>query len=102
MIESDPGLAQAVLGEIRARGPLGSRHFEGQGSGGMWNWKPAKRMLDALWTAGELVVSGRLGFQRLYDLPERVVPRELLEAPVPSEEEFLRGSACAPCGRGGR
>ena len=56
----------------------------------MWNWKPAKRMLDALWTAGMLVISGRISFQRQYDLPERVLPAEVLEAPVPSEAEFLR------------
>jgi uncharacterized protein YcaQ len=40
-----------------------------------------------------VVVAGRDGFQRLYDLPERVIPREQLEAPVPSEEEFRRGYA---------
>jgi uncharacterized protein YcaQ len=90
IIDGDPELADAVLAQIRERGQLGSRHFEGQGSGGMWGWKPAKRMLDALWTAGMLVVSGRQGFQRLYDLPERVLPRELLDAPVPSEHEYLQ------------
>ncbi|MGN6377316.1 MAG: winged helix-turn-helix domain-containing protein [Gaiellales bacterium] len=90
VIDGDPQLAEAVMAEIRDRGPLGSRHFEGTGSGGMWSWKPAKRMLDALWTAGMLVVSGRQGFQRLYDLPERVLPPELLDAPVPSEQEYLR------------
>ena len=38
----------------------------------MWNWKPAKAMLDRLWNHGDLVIAGRQGFQRLYDLPERV------------------------------
>ena len=47
----------------------------------MWNWKPEKRMLEDLFAAGEVVVSGRDGFQRLYDLPERVIPREALDAP---------------------
>ena len=37
----------------------------------MWNWKPAKAMLDRLWNQGDLVIAGRQGFQRLYDLPER-------------------------------
>jgi uncharacterized protein len=101
VIDDDPELAERVLAEVRERGPLGSRHFEGTGSGGMWNWKPAKRMLDALWTAGRLVVSGRQGFQRMYDLPERVIPRQLLDAPVPSEAEFLRAlSLAAVRGRG--
>ncbi|HET6849130.1 MAG TPA: crosslink repair DNA glycosylase YcaQ family protein [Gaiellales bacterium] len=93
VIDSDPALAERVLEEIRERGPLGSRHFEGAGSGGMWNWKPAKRMLDALWTAGMLVIRGRVNFQRLYDLPERVLPAALLEAPVPTEAEYLRALA---------
>jgi uncharacterized protein YcaQ len=86
-----PEVAEHVLEEIRARGPLGSRHFEGEGGGGMWNWKPAKRVLDALWDRGDLSISGRQGFQRLYDLTERVIPREVLDAPVPSDGEALRG-----------
>jgi hypothetical protein len=57
----------------------------------MWNnLKPAKRMLEALWNAGELVIAGRQGFQRLYDLPDRVLPAEVLAAPVPDEDEVLR------------
>ena len=99
IIDSDPALARRVLDEIRERGPLGSRDFEGSGGGGMWNWKPAKRMLEALWTAGHLVIGGRQGFQRLYDLPERVIPRALLDAPEPSEQEFLRFTEGSPIRR---
>ena len=88
--ETHPHLADEILAEIRARGPLGSRHFEGTSEGGMWNWKPAKAMLDRLWNHGDLVIAGRQGFQRLYDLPERVIPQEVLEAPVPASP-----SACA-------
>ncbi|MBI3928737.1 MAG: YcaQ family DNA glycosylase [Armatimonadetes bacterium] len=93
VIDSDPALAERVKQEVRDRGPLASRHLEGRGGGGMWNWKPAKRMLDALWTAGELAIAGRKGFERLYDLPERVLPAWVLEAPVPDEQEFLRALA---------
>jgi uncharacterized protein len=84
-----------VLEAIRERGALPSRAFEGKGPmpGEMWNWKPAKRALEHLFAAGEVVVAGRDGFQRLYDLPERVIPRRYLDAPVPSEEEFRRGYA---------
>jgi uncharacterized protein len=88
--ETHPHLAQEILDEIRARGPLGSRHFEGAAEGGMWNWKPAKAMLDRLWNHGDLVIAGRQGFQRLYDLPERVLPRAVLDAPHPAERERLR------------
>ena len=56
VIDRDPALADRIMGEIRERGPLGSRHFEGGPNvGGMWNLKPAKRMLEALWSAGRLV-----------------------------------------------
>jgi uncharacterized protein YcaQ len=67
----------------------------------MWNWKPEKAMLETLFAAGELATAGRDGFQRLYDLPGRVIPRELLEAPMPSEAEHRRGVALrAVRGRG--
>jgi uncharacterized protein YcaQ len=92
-VEEHPDVVEHVLAEIRARGPLGSRHFDGAGAGGMWNWKPAKRVLEALWNHGRLVIADRQGFQRLYDLSERVVPRALLEAPAPAEDELLRWMA---------
>jgi uncharacterized protein len=85
-----PEVAEHVLEEIRARGALGSRHFAGDGGGGMWNWKPAKRVLDSLWDRGDLAIAGRQGFQRLYDLTARVIPRAVLDAPEPSDGDALR------------
>jgi uncharacterized protein len=95
-----PGLAERVLDEIRERGALGSRDFEGKtdpaphragtSSEAMWSWKPAKQMLDALFASGELVIADRVNFQRRYDLPERVLPLNVLEAPIPSEEEAVK------------
>jgi len=90
-LREHPEVAEHVLAEIQARGPLGSRDFEGKGGGGMWNWKPAKRVLDSLWDRGDLSIAGRQGFQRLYDLTERVIPRAVLDAPVPSDGDALRG-----------
>ena len=90
-LREHPEVAEHVLAEIQARGPLGSRDFEGEGGGGMWNWKPAKRVLDSLWDRGDLSIAGRQGFQRLYDLTERVIPRPVLDAPVPSDGDALRG-----------
>jgi uncharacterized protein len=99
--DHDPAVKERVLDALRTNGALPTRFFEGGGGGGMWNWKPEKRILEDLFAAGEVVVSGRDGFQRLYDLPERVIPREHLEAPVPSEEDFRRGYALgAVQGRG--
>ncbi len=86
-------LVEPVLDRIRAEGPLGSRDFESHGTfvgGGMWNWKPAKMVLEALWDQGRLVIAGRHNFQRLYDLAERVIPRHVLDAPAPPEDETLR------------
>ena len=95
-----PGLAERILAEIRERGPLGSRDFAGKAdpaphragtsSEAMWSWKPAKQMLDALFGTGELVIADRVNFQRRYDLPERVLPREVLEAPPPPEDEAVK------------
>jgi len=91
-----PGLEERVLGEIRERGALGSRDFTGKAdpaphragtSSEMWSWKPAKQMLDALFATGDLVIADRVNFQRFYDLPERVLPKKVLDARVPSEEE---------------
>jgi uncharacterized protein YcaQ len=95
-----PGLADRILGEIRERGALGSKDFTGKAdphplragtsSEAMWSWKPAKQMLDALFASGELVIAGRVNFHRLYDLPERVLPRKVLDAPFPAREEAIK------------
>ena len=89
-LETHADLVEPILERIRAEGPLGSRDFEGQGHGGMWNWKPAKMVLDALWDKGVLVIAERRSFQRAYDLTERVIPAQWLEAPTPTENETLR------------
>ncbi|HEX8205606.1 MAG TPA: crosslink repair DNA glycosylase YcaQ family protein [Solirubrobacteraceae bacterium] len=90
-LRDHPDVVERVLARIREEGPLASRDFEGAGSGGMWNWKPAKSVLDALWDRGDLAIAGRRnGFQRLYDLVERVIPKEHLEAEEPGEDELLR------------
>jgi uncharacterized protein len=90
VLDREPELTERVLAEIRERGPLGSRDFEGDGSGTMWNWKPAKVVLEALYSAGRLSIAGRDRFQRLYDLPERVLPESVLDSRIPSEDEFVR------------
>ena len=90
-LEEHGDLVDPVLARIRAEGPLGSRDFEGAGGKtDMWDWKPAKLVLEALFDRGVLVVAGRQSFQRRYDLAERVIPRELVDAPTPSEDETLR------------
>jgi uncharacterized protein len=89
-----------VIARIGDEGALPVRAFEGR-SDPMWGWKPAKRALEHLFAAGEIAIAGRQGFQRVYDLPERVIPRAQLDAPTPTEGEFRRGYALrAVQGRG--
>jgi uncharacterized protein YcaQ len=84
-------LVEPILERIRTEGPLGSRDFEGAGGkADMWDWKPAKMVLEALWDGGVLAIAGRKSFQRRYDLAERVIPRAILDAPVPDEDDTLR------------
>jgi len=95
-------LVEPMLERIRSEGPLGSRDFEGRGAGtDMWNWKPAKMVLDALWDSGVLVIGERRNFQRSYDLAERVIPKRWLEAPVPTEAETLQEWALLAVGARG-
>jgi uncharacterized protein YcaQ len=73
----DPeGLLDAILQEIRERGPLASRDFEDTRDerGTWWDWKPAKTALELLFAQGHLMVDRRENFQRYYDLAERVLP----------------------------
>jgi uncharacterized protein YcaQ len=85
-------LEREVLARLAAEGPLPARAFEGR-SEAMWGWKPAKRALEHLFAAGEVAIAGRQGFQRLYDLPERVIPKRYLEARAASSVNFHRGLA---------
>lgn len=67
--------ADRVLERLRAEGPLMARDFEAPSRAGpWWDWKPAKRALEYLFHAGELMVLPRRGFQKVFDLTERVLP----------------------------
>lgn len=55
---------------------------EAKGSGGWWDWHPSKTALEYLWRSGELSVCHRKGFRKVYDLTERVIPAEHLNAHV--------------------
>ena len=80
-----------VLKAIRDEGAKSTRDFENRAKkgGGWWDWKPAKMALEILFWRGELMISHRRGFQKFYDLPERILPEKLNTHP-PSDEERLR------------
>jgi len=81
-------LARHVLKRIREEGALASGDFDAPPGkrGPWWDWKPAKRALEYLFSAGELMISERRNFQRLYDLTERVLPGGV-DASLPSARE---------------
>ena len=82
-----------LMGELLARicidGPLRSRDIETSSTkrAGWWDWKPAKKALEQLYMQGDLMVSDREGFQKTYDLTERVLPSHV-NSKMPSMEEF--------------
>jgi uncharacterized protein YcaQ len=67
---------EEVLAHVRAHGPVRAADFERTDgkAGGWWEWKPEKRALEVLYTAGQLMIARRHNFQRVYDLAERVLP----------------------------
>lgn len=75
MTEHAEGI-QALLAHIAENGPVRSADFEHprKGASGWWEWKPHKRHLEGLFTAGEVMVIERRNFQRVYDLTQRVMP----------------------------
>jgi len=83
ILQEHKALADEVMALARERGEISSRDFGGAGKG-YWEWTPAKRVLDALWTSGQLAIAGRNGMERRYALPERVLPDEVLGAAEPS------------------
>ena len=81
-----------VLERVRAEGPLTSKDFEpppGTVRGTWWDWKPAKRALEILFWQGDLMISERRKFQKVYDLTERVLP-STVDTTVPTETELGR------------
>ncbi len=80
-----------VLERVRAEGPLRSADFANprEKRGEWWDWTPAKQALEILYRKGELMITGRRHFQRIYDLTERVLPPEV-DATVPSAREVAR------------
>jgi hypothetical protein len=82
-----------VLEEIAARGPLSASELElgHKGQGGWWGWSEAKRALECLFWTGELTTATRRGtFERVYGLPDKVLPKAVLDAPTPSRDEAWR------------
>lgn len=85
--------AMALLDQIRGEGPLAASEFASHTrQSGWWEWSDTKRALEWLFWAGHITTASRRGsFERVYDLPERVIPAAVLHAAVPDEEAAHRG-----------
>lgn len=79
-------LVADMLARIRDEGPKVASDFEKRvATGGFWGWSNAKRGLEYLFWSGKITTGTRRSFERVYDLPERVLPREILELPTPTD-----------------
>lgn len=92
--ENHPEYVQAVYEQVADRGPLRVRDLDAPGERDrdhMWGWSNGKVALEALFLKGLVTASDRPNFMRMYDLPERVLPRGALDAPTPGHDEALAG-----------
>ncbi len=89
--DRDRAMMGKVMKRIREEGPLQSRDFESKHTKKreMWDWKPAKRALEQLFMEGELMITRRDNFQKVYDLAENVLPMDTVVS-EPDDGEWMR------------
>lgn len=90
--KSDPKIKAFVLERITNEGPLMAKDFQAlkkRKGAGWWDWKPAKLALERLYYEGELIVTHRKGFQKVYDLPDRALPVGVRQD-EPTQSEYAR------------
>jgi uncharacterized protein YcaQ len=90
-----PDLVKAVLEDLRDRGPLTASqlaHLDAPRApkGPWWDWSDVKRALEFLFWSGEITSARRKRFERLYDVPERVLPADVLATPTPDDDVAQR------------
>jgi uncharacterized protein YcaQ len=92
VLKEHPGFVEHLLQRIRDEGPstAGELHVGERPGGPWWDWSLTKVALEHLFWAGRVTTGARRGFERVYDLPERVLPAHVLAAPTPTREEAQR------------
>ncbi|MEV4702688.1 DNA glycosylase AlkZ-like family protein [Actinoplanes sp. NPDC049316] len=90
-----PELVERVLAEVRDRGPITAAEIEHDAPRSKdnwgWNWSSVKQALEWLFYTGQITAAERTtSFARRYDLPERVLPREVLNTPTPAPQDAFR------------
>lgn len=88
--KADPKVVKYVLDNIRSEGPKKARDFEQETkkSGTWWNLKSSKMALERLFFQGDLMICGRNGMEKIYDLTERVLPKSI-NTNMPTKLEFV-------------
>ncbi|AUC22906.1 hypothetical protein BTO15_12765 [Polaribacter sejongensis] len=87
--QKDAKLMDAILKRIDNEGPLMAKDFAHTAKVGEWESKPAKQALENLFMQGDLMISSRQNFHKVYDLTERVLP-ENIDAKCPTQQEHIR------------
>jgi uncharacterized protein YcaQ len=92
VMREKPEFVADVLRLVRERGPVGAGDIrEGERNRGTWwSWDDTKVALEYLFWSGQVTTADRRSFERLYDVPERVLPAEVLAAPTPSRPDAQR------------
>jgi uncharacterized protein len=82
---------KSVVKFVKSHGPTRQSNVPGEhkGAGGWWGWSKAKLALETLFDQGLLAVAFRDGFERVYDLPERVIPQAILDVPTVPERQAV-------------
>jgi uncharacterized protein YcaQ len=83
---------EQVLQHIRVHGPVMARDLgteQRKGAQGWWDWHPSKTALEYLWRCGDLAITRRHGFQKVYDLAERVIPAAMHAIDMPSHQAVV-------------
>lgn len=93
VMRENGALIERILDDVRSHGPMSASQIEHDetGEGGWWGWSEAKRAVEALFWTGRLTTTTRRGaFERVYGLPESVLPPAIWNAPTPAREEAQR------------
>jgi hypothetical protein len=92
--KASDAVVEEVLGRLRGEGPLTSTELGGAKRGGpWWDWSEVKVAVEWLLDIGEAVCTTRRGWRRVYDLPERTLSTDVLNAAEPDEADCIRALA---------
>jgi uncharacterized protein len=88
----EPDFLKQALAHVEKHGPTRAADIPGggKGEGGWWGWSRGKLAMECLFDQGRVTIATRDGFERIYDLPERVIPAEILATPTPDDRTAMK------------